>query len=82
MKSTAGGGAYEDSSVARPDSREAARGKGGQEGRIIIPDTAKEKPQEAKVIAVGTGTDIPEEKSARAYDAARRHVLARREIPF
>ena len=24
-------------------------------GRIIIPDTAKEKPQEGKVIAVGTG---------------------------
>ncbi len=24
-------------------------------GSIIIPDTAKEKPQEAKVIAVGTG---------------------------
>ena len=26
-----------------------------QKGGIIIPDTAKEKPQEAKVIAVGTG---------------------------
>jgi chaperonin GroES len=25
-------------------------------GSIIIPDTAKEKPQEGKVIAVGTGT--------------------------
>jgi chaperonin GroES len=25
-------------------------------GRIIIPDTAKEKPQEGMVIAVGTGT--------------------------
>jgi chaperonin GroES len=25
-------------------------------GGIIIPDTAKEKPQEGKVIAVGTGT--------------------------
>jgi chaperonin GroES len=24
-------------------------------GRIIIPDTAKEKPQEGKIIAVGTG---------------------------
>jgi chaperonin GroES len=24
-------------------------------GRIIIPDTAKEKPQEGKVVAVGTG---------------------------
>jgi chaperonin GroES len=27
----------------------------GKKGRIIIPDTAKEKPQEGKVIAVGTG---------------------------
>jgi chaperonin GroES len=26
-----------------------------RKGGIIIPDTAKEKPQEAKVIAVGTG---------------------------
>ena len=26
-----------------------------KKGGIIIPDTAKEKPQEAKVIAVGTG---------------------------
>ena len=25
-------------------------------GGVIIPDTAKEKPQEAKVIALGTGT--------------------------
>ena len=30
---------------------EEAKTKGG----IIIPDTAKEKPQEAKVIAIGTG---------------------------
>ena len=27
----------------------------GKHGSIIIPDTAKEKPQEGKVIAVGTG---------------------------
>ena len=27
----------------------------GKKGGIIIPDTAKEKPQEGKVIAVGTG---------------------------
>ena len=26
-----------------------------KKGGIIIPDTAKEKPQEAKVIAIGTG---------------------------
>jgi chaperonin GroES len=27
----------------------------GRPGRILIPDTAKEKPQEGRVIAVGTG---------------------------
>jgi chaperonin GroES len=27
----------------------------GRHGRIVIPDTAKEKPQEGKVVAVGTG---------------------------
>jgi chaperonin GroES len=35
------------------------------EGGIVIPDTAKEKPQEAEILAIGTGTknedgkDIP-----------------------
>ena len=29
--------------------------KDAKKGRIIIPDTAKEKPQEGKVIAVGAG---------------------------
>ena len=36
--------------VRRVDSEEKTK------GGIIIPDTAKEKPQEGKVIAVGTGT--------------------------
>ena len=27
----------------------------GMHGRIVIPDTAKEKPQEGQVVAVGTG---------------------------
>ena len=31
-------------------------------GGIIIPDTAKEKPQEGKVIAVGTGTVLKDGK--------------------
>jgi chaperonin GroES len=31
---------------------EAAKTKGG----IIIPDTAKEKPQEGEIVAVGSGT--------------------------
>jgi chaperonin GroES len=33
-----------------------------KKGGIIIPDTAKEKPQEAKVIAVGTGQVTDEGK--------------------
>ncbi|HEX5531598.1 MAG TPA: co-chaperone GroES, partial [Methylomirabilota bacterium] len=32
-------------------------------GGIIIPDTAKEKPQEGKVVAVGTGTVTDEGKN-------------------
>jgi chaperonin GroES len=32
-------------------------------GGIIIPDTAKEKPQEGKVIAVGTGTVLKDGKT-------------------
>jgi chaperonin GroES len=35
--------------VKRVDEQEA------RHGRIIVPDTAKEKPQEGKVIAVGAG---------------------------
>ncbi len=31
-------------------------------GGIILPDTAKEKPQEAKVIAVGSGKTLPSGK--------------------
>jgi chaperonin GroES len=33
-----------------------------KKGSIIIPDTAKEKPQEAKVIAIGTGKVTEEGK--------------------
>jgi chaperonin GroES len=36
-------------------------------GGIIIPDTAKEKPQEGKVIAVGTGK-VTEEGKKRPLD--------------
>ena len=46
---------YEDSSVARPHHCQADGGAGSEEGGIIIPDSAKEKPQEGKVIAVGNG---------------------------
>ena len=34
---------------------EAVEEKEGKKGGIIIPDTAKEKPMECKVVAVGTG---------------------------
>ena len=33
-----------------------------KKGAIIIPDTAKEKPQEAKVIAVGSGKTLEDGK--------------------
>ena len=36
--------------------------KEGKKGGIIIPDTAKEKPQEGKVIAVGNGKVTDEGK--------------------
>lgn len=42
---------------------EEATTKGG----IIIPDTAKEKPSEGEVVAVGSGT-IKEDGSVRALD--------------
>ncbi len=42
--------------VRRKDAKETVR------GGIIIPDTAKEKPQEGKVIAVGTGKVTDEGK--------------------
>jgi hypothetical protein len=37
-------------------------------GGIIIPDTAKEKPQEGKVIAVGTGIVLKDGKTMRPSD--------------
>ena len=41
-----------------------------KKGGIIIPDTAKEKPQEGKVMAVGTG---------RVTDEGKTHALAVKE---
>jgi len=38
-------------------------------GGIIIPDTAKEKPQEAQVVAVGTGK-VAEDGTVRPLDVA------------
>ena len=41
--------------------------KSTTKGGIIIPDTAKEKPQEGEVVSVGTGT-IKDDGSIRALD--------------
>ena len=41
--------------------------KDAKKGRIIIPDTAKEKPQEGKVVAVGPGR-FDDEGKRRAVD--------------
>ncbi len=40
-------------------------------GGIIIPDTAKEKPQEGEVIAVGTGAVDEDGKRTRASKSRR-----------
>jgi chaperonin GroES len=40
---------------ARPCRRASHRSRGKTAGGIIIPDTAKEKPQEGEVVAVGPG---------------------------
>ena len=39
----------------RSCARAPARREGSKKGGIIIPDTAKEKPQEGEVVALGTG---------------------------
>lgn len=41
---------------------EVLKAKDKTKGGIILPDTAKEKPQEAKVIAVGPGKTLPNGK--------------------
>jgi chaperonin GroES len=42
-------------SIARPRCCPPHRGRGKTKGGIIIPDTAKEKPQEGEIVAVGPG---------------------------
>src|SRR6185437_16097399 len=46
---------YEVSSIARPDRRQAGHRRGEEFRRDHHPDTAKEKPMEGEVIAVGAG---------------------------
>ena len=42
---------------------EVSEAKEKTKGGIVLPDTAKEKPQEAKIVAVGTGRVSEEGKS-------------------
>ena len=42
-----------------------------KKGGIIIPDTAKEKPQEGKVIALGTGKVNEERQESRFHREER-----------
>ena len=44
-------------------------------GGIIIPDSAKEKPQEAKVIALGTGKKGEDGKVAKAVHEQNGHTF-------
>jgi chaperonin GroES len=44
-------------------------------GRIIVPDTAKEKPQQAKVVAVGSGRVTDEGKTIPLDVKAAEYVL-------
>jgi chaperonin GroES len=46
-----------------------------KKGGIVIPDTAKEKPQEAEVVAVGTGKVDDEGKKVPFTVKAGDHVL-------
>ena len=48
-------GSHEIPSSARPRRRPPRRGRRATKGGIIIPDTAKEKPSEGEVVAVGPG---------------------------
>jgi chaperonin GroES len=49
------GGIHEVPPASRSRRRQAHRCRGKTAGGIIIPDTAKEKPQQGEVIAVGPG---------------------------
>ena len=49
--------------------------KDAKKGRIIIPDTAKEKPQEGKVIAVGNGKVMEDGTKIRLDVKAHDRIL-------
>ena len=51
-------------------------------GSIIIPDTAKEKPQEGKVIAVGTGRMTEDGKKLPLALKEGDREIANRELPL
>ena len=51
----------------RSPDRSGERGGRGDRKRIVLPDTAKEKPQKGKVLAVGDG-EVKEDGSRRPLD--------------
>jgi len=55
MPKTPKGGFHDVSSAARSHTRRRVDAEEKTKGGIIIPDTAKEKPQEGEVIAAGPG---------------------------
>jgi chaperonin GroES len=63
----AGGPSHEGETVARPNRREAHRGRGEDQGGLIIPDTAKEKPMEGRIVAAGKGK-VDEDGNLRPLD--------------
>src|SRR5690348_11010537 len=54
-KSRQGERPNENQATGRSITGQGRQARGRDQGRIIIPDTAKEKPQEGKVMAVGKG---------------------------
>ena len=53
---------YEGQTASRSTTGDTYRRQGAEKGGIIIPDSAKEKPMEGKVIAVGSGRVLDDGK--------------------
>ncbi len=73
---------YEGSSVAGPGHRQEDWESEVTKGGIIIPDTAKEKPQQGKVVSVGKGKIMDDgsrlERMSRPANGAVRQVCRHR----
>ena len=52
------------------------------EGGIIIPDTAKEKPQEAEVVSLGTGKNEDGETVEFSVKSGDRVLISGRVVPY